>query len=150
MKAPRSARCTLWMGTVCLMLTLLFLAGCSTSPTRTAGPEPPQASVESSAEERFASAEGLRRSERHAEALQAFAAFNEQFPDSPLGDDARLAIGQLAAGLDRLDGAAAAYTDLIGNFPDSELRAAAYLGLGRVRYDQQGLRRQLGGPAGRP
>ena len=39
--------------------------------------------------------------------------------------------------MNRLDDAAAAYTDLIGNFPDSELRAEAYLGLGRVRYDQR-------------
>ncbi len=138
MKVPRSTRYTLWMGTVCLMLTLLFLAGCSTPPsTRTTEPEPPQTGIESSAEETFEVAEGLRREQRNAEALQAFADFIEQFPDSPLGDDARLAIGQLAAGLGRPDDAVAAYTDLIGNFPDSELRAEAYLSLGRLRYDQQ-------------
>ena len=137
MKVPRSARCILWMGTVCLVLTLLFLAGCSTSPTRTAEPEPPQTGVESSAEEAFEAAEVLRREQRNAEALQAFTDFIEQFPDSPLGDDAWLAVGQLAAELGRPDDAVAAYTDLIDNFPDSELRAEAYLSLGRLRYDQQ-------------
>ena len=137
MKAPRSTRYTRWTRTVCLVLTLLFLAGCSRPPAPTPEPEPPQASVEPSAEEVFAVASALRRDERNAEALQAFADFMERFPGSPLGDDARLATGKLAAALNRLDDAAAAYTDLIGNFPDSELRAEAYLGLGRVRYDQR-------------
>ena len=137
MKVPRSARCTLWTGTVGLMLALLCLAGCSTSPTRTVGPEPPQTGIESSAEEAFRAAEILRREQRGDDALQAFTNFIEQFPDSPLGDDARLAVGQLAAELGRLDDAVAAYTDLIGNFPESELRAEAYLGLGRLRYDRQ-------------
>ena len=137
MKVPRSARCILWMGTVCLVLTLLFLAGCSTSPTRTAEPELPQTGVESSAEEAFEAAEVLRREQRNAEALQAFTDFIEQYPDSPLGDDAWLAVGQLAAELGRPDDAVAAYTDLIDNFPDSELRAEAYLSLGRLRYEQQ-------------
>ncbi len=139
MKTPRFTRCTLWMmATVCLVLTLLFLGGCSTpSATRTDEPELPQTGTEPSAEEAFGTAEVLRRAQRNAEALQAFADFIEQFPDSPLGDDARLAVGQLAAELGRLDDAIAAYTDLIGNFPDSELRAEAYLGLGRLRYEQQ-------------
>ena len=137
MKAPRSTRYTRWTRMVCLVLTLLFLAGCSRPPAPTPEPEPPQTSVEPSAEEVFAAASALRRNERNAEALQAFADFMERFPDSPLGDDARLATGKLAAALNRLDDAAAAYTDLIGNFPDSELRAEAYLGLGRVRYDQR-------------
>lgn len=137
MKVPRSARCMSWMGTVYLMLTLLFLAGCQTSPTRTPGPEPPQTDIESSAEAAFGAAEVLRREQRNAEALQAFADFIEQFSDSPLGDDARLAVGQLAAEMGREDVAATAYAGLLGNFPDSELRAEAYLGLGRLRYDQQ-------------
>ena len=137
MKVPRSARCTLWMGIVCLMPTLLFLAGCATSPPRTSGSEPLQAGIESSAEEAFGAAEVLRREQRNAEALQAFADFIEQFSDSPLGDDARLAVGQLAAEMGRADVAATAYAGLLGNFPDSELRAEAYLGLGRLRYDQQ-------------
>ena len=139
MNAPRSTRHTRWPGAVCLLLTLLFLAGCSTSPSPTPrpAPEPPQAGVEPGAEEAFGAAEALRRDGRDAEALQAFADFIEQFPASPMGDNARLAIGQLATGLNRPDDAAAAYTDLIGNFPDSELRAEAYLGLGRLRYDQQ-------------
>ena len=137
MKVPRSARCTLWRGIVCLMLTPLFLAGCATSPTRPSGSEPLQAGIESSAEAAFGAAEALRREQRNAEALQAFADFIEQFSDSPLGDDARLAVGQLAAEMGRADVAATAYADLIGNFPDSELRAEAYLGLGRLRYDQQ-------------
>ena len=137
MKVPRSARRTLWMGTACLMLALVFFAGCSTPPTRTAGPEPPQTGIESSAEEAFAAAEVLRREQRSAEALRAFTDFIEQFPDSPLGDDARLAVGGLAAELGHPDDAVAAYTDLISNFPDSELRAEAYLSLGRLRYDQQ-------------
>ena len=137
MKVPRSARCTLWMGTLCLMLTLLCLAGCSTSPTRTAAPEPSQTGIEPNAEEAFEAAEVLRREQRNAEALQAFTDFIEQYPDSPLGDDARLAVGQLAAELGRPDDAVAAYTDLIGNFPDSELRAEAYLSLGRLRYELQ-------------
>ena len=135
MKVPRSARCILWIGSVCLML--LFLAGCSTPPTRVTGPEPPQSGVESSAEDAFGAAEVLRREQRNAEALQAFTDFIEQFPDSPLGDDARLAVGQLAAELGRPDDAIAAYTDLIGSYPDSELRAEAYLSLGRLRYEQQ-------------
>ena len=136
MKAPHSIRYTPWMGAVCLMLTLLFLAGCATL-TPVPEPELPQTGMEPNAEEVFGIAEVLRRNERNDEALQAFAGFIEQFPDSPLGDDARLAIGQLAAELGRPDDAIAAYTDLIGNFPDSELRAEAYLGLGRSRYDQQ-------------
>lgn len=137
MNTHRPTWYTLWMDVVCLMLTLLFLAGCSTSSSPTPTPEPPPPGAGPSAEEVFGSAELLRRNERTAEALQAFADFIERFPDSPLGDDARLAIGQLAAGLNRLDEAAAAYTELIGNVPDSELRAEAYLGLGRLRYDQQ-------------
>lgn len=139
MKVPCSIRYTLWMGAVRLLLTLLFLAGCSTPPSPTPAPisEPPQAGVEESAEQVFGTAEVLRRNERKAEALQAFTDFIERFPDSPLGDDARLAIGQLAAELGRPDDAIAAYTDLIDNFPDSELRAEAYLDLGRLRYDQQ-------------
>ena len=136
MKAPRPIRYTPWMGAVCLMLTLLCLAGCAT-PTPAPEPEPPRTGIEPSAEEVFGIAEALRRNERNDEALQAFADFIEQFPGSPLGDDARLAMGQLAAELGRPDDAIAAYTDLIGNFPDSELRAEAYLGLGRSRYDQQ-------------
>lgn len=134
MKAPHSIRYPLWMSAACLMLTLLFLAGC---PTPTPEPERPRTGIEPSAEKAFGIAEVLRRDERNDEALQAFAEFIEQFPDSPLGDDARLAIGQLAAELGRPDDAIAAYTDLIGNFPDSKLRAEAYLGLGQLRYNQQ-------------
>ena len=136
MNAPRSIQPTLWMGAVCLTLTLLFLAGCPTPPP-TLTPEPSQVGVAPSAEEVFGAASALRQNEHNAEALQAFADFIEQFPDTSLGDDARLAIGQLATELNRPDDAAAAYTDLIVNFPDSELRAEAYLGLGRLRYDQQ-------------
>ena len=134
MKAPRSIRYTPWMGAVCLLLTLLFLAGCGMLAP---APEPPQTALESSADEVFERAEALRRNEHNDEALRAFADFIEQFPDSPLGDEARLAVGQLAAELGRPDDAIAAYTDLIGNFPDSDLRAQAYLGLGRLRYHQQ-------------
>ena len=141
MKARRSTQCTLWRGAVSLMLTLLFLAGCSTppSPAPTPAPElkPPQTGVGVSAEEVFATAQSLRRDGRHTEALQAFTDFIEQFPDSPSGADARLAVGQLAADLGRPDDAIAAYTDLIGNFPDSEFRAEAYLNLGQLRYDLQ-------------
>lgn len=132
MNAPHAIRRTLWTGAACLMM--LFLAGCRPTPA----PEAPRAGVEApSAEEVFGNAGVLRQNERHAEALRAFDAFIEQFPDSPLGDDARLAIGQLATELNRPADAAAAYMDLIGNFPDSGLRAEAYLGLGRLRYDQQ-------------
>ena len=137
MKVPRSARCILWRGIVCLMLMLSFLPGCSTPPTRVTEPESSQSGVESSAEGVFRAAEVLRREQRSAGALQAFTDFIEQFPDSPLGDDARLAVGQLAAELGRPDDAVAAYTDLIGGYPDSELRAEAYLSLGRLRYEQR-------------
>ena len=121
------------MGAVCLLL--LFLAGCSPPPAPT--PAPPPAGGEPSAEAVFGAAETLRQNERPAEALRAFDEFIEKFPDSPLGDEARLAIGQLATELDRPADATAAYMDLIGNFPDSALRAEAYLSLGRLRYDQQ-------------
>ena len=141
MKARRSTQCTLWRGAVPLMLTLLFLTGCSTPPSPAPTPEPelkpPQTGVGVSAEEVFATAQVLRRDGRNTEALLAFTDFIAQFPDSPLGDDARLAAGQLAAELGRPEDAIAAYTDLIGNFPDSELRAEAYLNLGQLRYDQQ-------------
>ena len=80
MKAPRSTRHTRWTRTVCLVLTLLFLAGCSRPPAPTPEPEPPQASVEPSAEEVFAAASALRRNERNAEALQAFADFMSGSP----------------------------------------------------------------------
>ena len=148
MKAPRSTRYTRWTRTVCLVLTLLFLAGCSRPPAPT--PEPPQASVEPSAEEAFAAASALRRNERNAEALQAFADFMERFPDSPLGDDARLATGKLAAALNRLDDAAAAYTDLIGNFPGFRAAGGGVSRPGTGALRSAGLHRQLGGPAGRP
>ena len=120
------------MGAVCL---LLFLAGCSPSPAPT--PAPPPAGGEPSAEEVFGAAAALRQNERPAEALRAFGDFIGQFPDSPRGDEARLAIGQLATELNRPADATAAYMDLIGSFPDSELRAEAYLSLGRLRYDRQ-------------
>ena len=136
MKAPAVPRYPLWTSAACLLLVLLLLAGCSTPPPAPE-PEPPQAAVEPGDAEAFASAEGLRRNGRHDEALRAFADFIKQFPDSPLGDEARLAVGQLATALGRADDAMAAYTDLIGNFPDSELRAEAYLALGRLRYDRQ-------------
>ena len=124
------------MGAVCLLL--LFLAGCSPSPAPVPAPQPLPASVdEPSAEEVFGAAEALRQNERQAEALQAFGDFIEQFPGSPQGDEARLAIGQLATELNRPTDAVAAYMDLIGSFPDSDLRAEAYLSLGRLRYDQQ-------------
>ncbi len=136
MKAPHSTRFTLARGVVCLVLTLLFLVGCSTPPSPTPELELPQAGIEPGAEEVFGTAEVLRRNARNDEALQAFADFIERFPASPLGDDARLAVGQLAAELGRPDDAVAAYTDLVRNFPDSELRAEAYLSLGQLRYDQ--------------
>ena len=97
MKAPRSTRCTLRMGTVCLVLMLLFLAGCSMPrSTRTAGPEPPQISIESSAEEAFETAEVLRRDQRHAAALQAFRRLHRAVPRQPAGR--RRAVGRRAIG----------------------------------------------------
>ena len=90
-----------------------------------------------SAQEVFGTAEALRRTERYAEALRTFAEFIEKFPDHPLADDARLAVGQLAAKVDRMDLATAAYTDVINSSPDSPLRVEAYLGLGRLRYEQK-------------
>jgi branched-chain amino acid transport system substrate-binding protein len=123
------------MGIACLTLVLLVLVGCSMPPS--SEPELPQTGVGPGDAEVFGVAEVLRRNGRSAEALQAFADFIEQFPDSPLGDDARLAIGQVAAELGRPNDAVAAYKDLIGNFPDSELRAEAFLGLGRLRYEQE-------------
>ena len=150
MKVPRSARFTSWMGAVCLMLTLLFLAGCQTSPTRTPRPEPPQADIESSAEQAFGAAEVLRREQRNAEALQAFADFIEQFSDSPLGDDARLAAGQLATALGRPDDAAAALTDLIGKLPGLRASVKGVSQSGALAVRSTGLHRQLGGPAERP
>ena len=141
MKAPRSTPYKLWTGATCLAVATI-LAGCPTRPSPTSMPDPPPLSEtlqtgRPTPQEAFGTADALRRTERHAEALQAFADFIENFPYNPLGDDARLVVGQLAAELGRLDVAAAAYTDVINGSPDSSLRVQAYLGLGRLRYEQK-------------
>ena len=141
MKARRSTPDRLWTGTVCLALAAI-LAGCSTGPPPSSIPEPLPApeslqTIRPSPREVFGTAEALRRDERHGEALQTFSEFIERFPADPLADDARLAMGQLAAKLDRLDVAAAAYTEVINDSQESSLRVEAYLGLGRLRYEQK-------------
>ena len=141
MKAPRSIPCRLWAWAACAMLVTL-VAGCAKGPPppSTSGPLPaPQSmpTAEPAAQKAFQAATALRHAERYAEALEAFADIVERFPDSALADDARLAVGQLAADLDRPEVAAAAFVDVIDNFPNSELRAEAYLGLGRVRYAEK-------------
>ena len=140
MKAPRLTTYKLWTGTACLALAAI-LAACSTGPppASTADLSPVHESLQTgrpSAQEVFDSAKALRRSERHDEALQAFTEFIEQFPDDPLAHDARLAMGQLAAELGRLDAATAAYTEVIKGSPDS-LLVDAYLGLAHLRYEQK-------------
>ena len=79
----------------------------------------------------------MRSAERYEEALQAYAHLIENFPNDPLADDARLAVGLLAARLGQSDLATAAFTDVVNSSPDSSLRIEAYLGLGRLRYRQR-------------
>ena len=141
MKALRPVPYKLWTWALCLGLAAV-LTGCASvrAITSILDPLPAPETVQTGkpgAKEAFETAKDLWRSERYGEALQMFADFSERFPDSPLADDARLAVGQLAAELDRPDVAEAAYVDLIDNFPNSELRAEAYLGLGRLRYEQK-------------
>ena len=136
MIAPCSKPRALLTGVACLTLAL-FLVGCPNRPP----PPPPESELQQtrprSAEEEFKAAEDLRRRERPAEALQAFADFIERFPDNLLAGNARLAVGQLAGELGYPMVAAAAYMELIGNLSTSRLRAEAYLGLGRLRYEQK-------------
>ena len=141
MKARLSTSDKLWTRLVCLALAAI-LAGCSTGPppasttVSSPAPEVPQTS-RPGPQEAFGIAEALRRTERYGEALQAFAEFTEQYPDDPLAHDAHLATGQLATELDRPDVAAAAYAEVINGSRDSSLRVEAYLGLGRLRYEQK-------------
>ena len=141
MKALRSSYCKRWTGAACVALATI-LAACSTGtrPTSMPDPLPAPESLQTgrpSAREAFGTAESLRSTERYGEALQAFAEFIENFPGDPLGGDARLAMGQLAAKLDQLEAAAASYTEVIDSSPDSSLRVEAYLGLSRLRYEQK-------------
>ena len=141
MKALRAIPYKLRTGALCLALATV-LAACASKRSTTLIPDPlptPETmqTVEPGAQETFETAKDLRRAERYGEALQMFTDFAERFPDSPLADDARLAVGQLAMELDRPDVAEAAYVDLVDNFPNSELRAEAHLGLGRLRYEQK-------------
>lgn len=141
MKAPGRTLYKVWMGAACLVLAII-LAGCPTKPSRTSIPRLPTGSESAqgrriSAQEAFGAAEDLRRAARYGEALKTFAEFIADFPDTPLVDDARLAIGQLATILGQSDVAAAAYADLISDSTDSALRVDAFLGLGRLRYEQK-------------
>lgn len=141
MNAPCPIIYKLWSGAVCLALAAV-LAGCASERSTASTLQPLQAAEtmqagEPGAQEAFETAKELRRAERYDEALQMFIDFGERFPDSPLADEARFEVGQLATQLDRPDVAEAAYVDLIDNYPNSELRAEAYLGLGRLRYEQE-------------
>ena len=141
MKTPRSIPYRLSTGAACLALATI-LAGCATKPfppsMKDSAPVPESMQTgEPNAKEAFQAAEALRLAERYGEALQAFADFMENFPNNPLGDDARLAVGQLAARLGRWEAATAAYTGVINSSPDSSLRVEAYIGLGRLRYEQK-------------
>ena len=141
MKAPCPIPYKLWTGVVCLALAAV-LTGCASerSTTSILRPLPAPETVQTGeprAQDAFETAKELRRTGRYDEALQIFTDFGDRFPDSPLADDARIEVAQLATELDRPDVAEAAYVDLIDNFPNSELRAQAYLGLGRLRYEQK-------------
>ena len=141
MKTPPFIPGKLWMGAAYVALATI-LAGCPKGPPPPSIPRSlpvPESTQpgEAAAQAAFRTAAELRRAERYAEALEAFVNVVDRFPNSALGDDARLAVGQLAAELDRPNVAAAAYVDLVHNFPNSRLRAEAYLGLGRLQYAEK-------------